>query len=250
MAVPGLMLLAVSVGCTAAPLAGKPCPCDTTSGYTCCETTMTCSTDPAECPPAPCASKPLANPVITSGGMTVPADPDAGTDTAVLFGTPPEQWVSYVYAGTVENNPTLTGTLDGNGFQVHATFASFVDDGTQAFEGIGVTFLGDTCIDGSQLMGMRFDYDGDLIPLLVGVISVGDVSAKYSHGICPLGTKCYGPGASFIPKLGTNPVLLSKLSGGMPQLKLDVGHIVNVQWQIPAPAKLSVDFTIRNVQFY
>lgn len=249
-AAPGLTLLALAVGCTAAPLADKPCPCVADAGYVCCETLMTCMTDLAQCPPAPCASKPLSNPVITSGGTTVPADLDAGTDTAVKFGTAPEQWVSYVYAGAGETNPTLTGTPEGDGFRVHATFASYVDDGTQAFEGVGVTFLGDTCIDGSQLIGMRFDYEGDLTPLHVGLISIGDVSTKYRHGLCPLGTMCYGPAASFIPKLGDNPVLLSQLGGGNPQLKLDAGHIVNVQWQIPAPAKLSLDFTIRNVRFF
>ena len=61
---------------------------------------------------------------------------------------------------------------------------------------------------------------------------------------------CFGPMASFIPTIGTNRVPFNKLMGGLPQTTLDVRHIVNVQWQVPAAGKPSVDFTISNVKFY
>lgn len=246
----GLMWLALAVGCTAAPLDGKPCPCVPDSGYVCCETTLTCMTDLAQCPPGPCASKPLSDLVLTSKGTSVPAAPGAGTDSAVMFGDYPEQWVTYVYAGTVEFNPTLVGTSDGSGFQVHASFQPLADDSTQAFEGIGLTFLGDGCVDGSQLTRLDFDYEGNAEQLQVGVVSVGDVSTAYRNGLCTAGPKCYGPAASFIPNTGTNEVFLDRLSGGMPELRLDRAHIMNVQWQVPASGRLNVDFTIRNVRFF
>ncbi len=254
----GVVLLALANGCTAAPIAGKPCPCVDGSQYTCCETTMKCLADAAACPPPPpaiCESSPLNNTTITYGGVTVPASPDAGTDTAVMFGAGAEQWVSYVYKGTAETrNPSLEVTSDGNGFHVQATFEAFAGDATQAFQGAGLSFVPDMtrtpCIDGSDQTGVQFDFDGNVSQLLMGVVSIDDLSTMFSRGTCTLGMMCFGPMASFIPTIGTNRVPFNKLMGGLPQTTLDVRHIVNVQWQVPAAGKPSVDFTISNVKFY
>jgi hypothetical protein len=251
-------LLALAVGCTAVPLAGKPCPCATDAGYFCCGTTMTCVADRAECPPPPpvvCASSPLDNPLLTYDGATVTAEADAGTDTAVMFGNAPERWVSYIYKGTAETqNPSLEVTPNGSGFHVHASFDAFAGDGTQAFQGAGLSFVPDPtrapCIDGSDQTGVQFDFDGDVSQLLMGVVSIDDLSTMFSRGTCTLGMMCFGPMASFMPMVGTNHVPFTDLRGGRPQPTIDVRHIVNVQWQVPVAGKLTADFTISNVRFY
>ncbi len=238
----GTALLVLAAGCNApAPLAGKSCPCAT--GYFCCESSMTCESDVQKCA---CPTKPLGTQVITTGGTSV----DGGAGAAVIYGAGSDQWISYTYAGTGEPLPTLEATPDGTGFHVTATFNRF-NGGTQTFEGAGLSYLSDSCLDGAPLSGLQFDFDGDLggSQLTVGVVSNNNVSTDYARGTCTAGMMCYGPTAAFNPKIGTNPVPFGDLIGG-PTQTFDRGHIVNVQWQVSAAAQLGADFTISNVQFY
>jgi hypothetical protein len=204
---------------------------------------MTCLNDVAQCPPSPCASKPLTNLLITgSADSTL-------SNGQITFGDASEPWVSYTYAGQGEPLPTLDALADGTGFHVTETFAP-VNGGTLTFAGVGLSFNGDGCIDGSNLTGLQFDFSGELggSQLMVGVVSNNNVSAAYPRGTCTAGIMCYGPTVAFNPVIGSNPVRLAYL-GGQPTLTFDPFHIVNVQWQVSAGADLSAHFTISNVRF-
>jgi hypothetical protein len=159
----------------------------------------------------------------------------------------PEQWVSYTYESDGQPVPTLTMTPDGSGF--HAT-ASVVT----GFAGVGLSFLSDDCIDGTDLTGIRFDFDGDLAGrrLNVGVLAEDNVSTMYDgRGTCTGGrTMCFGPMSSISPTIGTNSVPFQSLTTGMPVPTLSTQRIINVQWELGAAQIADADFTISNVQFY
>ena len=176
---------------------------------------------------------------------------DAGAPQLKFGLDPAQQWVSYPYQG-MEPAPTVDASPDGNGIHVVATFEGLVPT-SLAYEGVGLSFIGAKCVDGSAWTGIRFDFDGDLggRQLEVGVTSSDDLDAKFMHGTCTAGdTKCYGPMIPIDPMSGTNSVLFTDLSGGMPSGTLDVTRIVNVQWQLHAAQNPTADFTITNVTFF
>jgi hypothetical protein len=249
----GSLLLALAIGCTAAPLAGKPCPCAIASGYTCCETLQTCVTDIKQCPPAPCLSAKNSSPIVTGNGLPPPIlEPTDAGKTQLKFGAQPEQWVSYIFAGTPEPDPMVSASTDGNGIEVDVSFNDLVNT-ANAFAGAGLTFVGDHCVDGTALDGVKFDFDGDLggRQLEVGVGSSEDVDAKYPHGTCTAGDmKCYGPTVPINPMTGRNTVWFTDLNNGTPAGTLDTSRIVNVQWQVHAAQSPTAHFTITNVTFF
>jgi hypothetical protein len=248
------MLLALAAGCSSAPLAGKSCPC--AAGYTCCDASMTCLADIAQCvtpPPPPCSSKRPSSLFVTGNGLPPPSHDlsDAGLPE-LKFGAAPEQWVSYSFQGT-EPMPTVEATPDGNGIHVVATFEGHVTSAL-GYEGAGLSFGGVDCIDGTALTGVQFDFDGDLggRQLEVGITSSDDIDVKYLHGTCTAGDmKCYGPTIPMDPTPGTNSVLFTALTtGGAPAATLDTSRIVNVQWELHDAKNPIADFTITNVTFF
>jgi hypothetical protein len=244
----GAMLLALVVGCTAAPLAGKPCPCDTAAGYTCCDATMTCVSDSALCMRARCTPIPSNDQTITRDGGPH-AQSDGGVD-AVQYGASPEQWVSYTYAGDPDHDwATLTLTPQGNGFHV-------VAHATTMYAGVGLSFLSDNqCIDGTDQRGVQFDFLGDTGAHLLkfSVMADDDVSTQFdTRGMCTGGSMmCYGPTKNVTPSMGLNMVAFDDLRSGMPVDRLTQQRIIKVQWEIEATTMPpDADFTISNVAFY
>jgi hypothetical protein len=235
------ILFALAAGCSSAPLAGKPCPCAT--GYKCCTASNMCVADDQQCPR--CTPIKLMSMSITHDGGPHP-QPDGGPD-AVQFGTPPEQWVSYTFQGSSDDQATLTMTPDGIGFHVTATAVT-------AYAGVGLSFLGDDCIDGTDLTGVQFEFDGDLggRRLKVSVVADDDVSTLFDmRGICTGGsTMCFGPTSLVDPTSGPHMVPFQGLAMGMPVDTLSRQHIIKVQWQLDPAVIPTVDFTISNVQFY
>jgi hypothetical protein len=249
-------LLALAAGCSSsAPLAGKPCPCATEHGYTCCDASNMCVTEIAQCaapPPPPCTSVKLMNLVIMHDGG--PHSGDGGPD-AIQFGSEPELWVSYPFEGEGQQVPTIELTPDGNGFRVMASIDLTASDQLNLYAGAGVSFLSPNCIDGSDLTGVQFEFAGDLgaSQLFVGVVADEDVSTTTPdpRATCTGGkNKCFGPNHLVDATPGLHQVPFEILSGGMPVPKLSIGHIVDVQWQLPAVQIPHADFTISNVQFY
>jgi hypothetical protein len=142
---------------------------------------------------------------------------------------------------------------EGNG--VHVTASVVAIGGVPSlYAGAGLSFLGNDCIDASDLTGVRFQLDGDLAQhsLAVGVVSIDDVSTMYDpRGICTGGmTQCYGPTAPVTPSVDPISVTFGSLFSGLPALGVDPRHIINVQWQLGSPTNTVADFTISNVQFY
>ena len=249
-------LLALTAGCpSSAPLADKSCPCATDQGYHCCDASSMCVTNlVTQCmtpPPPPCTSVKLTNKVITHDGG--PHFGDGGVDS-VQFGTEPEAWVSYTFASDRQKTPVVEMTPDGNGIRIMASID--VTASNPLYAGAGVSFLGNDCVDGTDLTGVQFDFAGDLgaSQLLVGVVADEDVSKTTSddpRGTCPGGTNmCFGPMAQVDAALGRYRVDFAMLTGGMPAPQLSAGHIVDVQWQLPPVPIANADFTISNVQFY
>jgi hypothetical protein len=238
-------LLALAAGCSSAPLAGKSCPCATEQGVT--NIVTQCMTPP----PPPCTSVTLTNTVITHDGG--PHLGDGGAADSVQFGTEPEGWVSYTFQSDGQKIPVVEMTPDGNGIRIMASID--VTASNPLYAGAGVSFLGNDCIDGTNLTGVRFEFAGGLgaSQLLVGVIADEDVSKASgdARGTCT-GDKnmCFGPMAHVDATPGMHWVDFEMLTGGNPVLKLNVGHIIDVQWQLPPVPIANADFTISNVQFY
>ncbi len=210
-----------------------------------------CLTDAAQCVRPLCASVKLTSLAITQNGGPHP-QADGGPD-AVQFGTAPEQWVSYTYQGPGQQAPTVTMLPDGNGFHVTASVVA-IGGVPSLYAGAGLSFLGNDCVDGSDLTGVEFQLDGDLAQhsLAVGVVSIDDVSTMYDpRGTCTGGmSKCYGPTAPVAPSVDPIQATFGSLVTGMPTDGLEPRHIVNVQWQLGSPTNTVADFTISNVQFY
>jgi hypothetical protein len=155
------------------------------------------------------------------------------------------------------------------------TFTQSVAD-AQAYEGFGLSYDSSSCIDGSTLTGVQFEFAGDLGEkmLIVAVTSANQVTAADDkiRGACT-GQKatCYGA-SSPRTLVGAGPTMVkvafTELMGGMAGMAntsatggtggldalagttLDVTQIVNVQWMLHASADLGADFTIRDVSFY
>jgi hypothetical protein len=173
------------------------------------------------------------------------------------FGTAEEQWGSYTYADPGQTAPTASVTADGNGIHIQATF---VPESGYTFEGVGLYFSSQSCIDGSRYTGIQFGFAGDLggCSLNVGVTSSADISSQSdpARGACS-GTPstCYGPFAPVQPVPAVR-VPFSAMSGGMPMAQVDPSTITNVNWQLSGPASApdggdcSADITVENVTFY
>jgi hypothetical protein len=241
------MLLALAAGCSSAPIAGKPCECPT--GYVCCGLSQTCMANEAQC--RRCTPVRFASPIMITRDGAPHSNPDGGPD-AVQFGTPPA-WVSYTYPGSADDQATLTLTPDGNGFHVTATVM-------KAYAGVGLSYLGGNdgteCIDGTDLTGVKFDFDGD--PgghvLKLSVAADDDVSTMFDpRGICTGGTMCFGPSYNVHPVSGQNTVPFQLLDMGVPVSSLgslSLLHLIKVQWELDPATNPSADFTISNVQLY
>jgi hypothetical protein len=172
----------------------------------------------------------------------------------VQFGAGAEQWVSYPFESDGQKIPVVEMTPDGNGIRIMASID--VTASNPVYAGAGVSFLGKDCVDGADLTGVQFEFAGALgaSQLLVGVVADDDVSNTTSddpRGTCTGGKNmCFGPMFQVDATPGTHRVDFQMLSGGMPVHELSVGHIVDVQWQLPPVPIANADFTISNVQFY
>jgi hypothetical protein len=250
-------LLALTAGCpSSAPLADKSCPCATEQGYYCCDASSMCVTNLAtQCsmpPPPPCTSHRLMDPIITHDGE--PRPQDGGVD-GVQFGAGTEQWASYTFEGDGQNTPIVKMTSDGNGIRIMASLDLTTSDSSNTYAGAGVSFLGNDCVDATEWTGVQFDFAGDVgaPQLIMGVVAEEDVSTTSGdpRAICTAGkSKCFGPNAYVDATDGMHQVPFDILKGGTPVPKLSVGHIVDVQWQLPGDQIPHADFTISNVQFY
>jgi hypothetical protein len=196
-------------------------------------------------------------------------------DGQAIFGDPPDRWASYTFHGMGENVPIADVIPDRSGFHIAMTFTQSVPD-AQAYEGFGLSYDSSSCIDGSTLTGVKFEFAGDLggKMLIVAVTSANQVTVanNLTRGRCQgQDTTCYGASASR-PFVDAGPTMVqvpfTELSGGMAGTAntsatggtggldalagttLDVTQIVNVQWMLHASANLGADFTIRNVSFY
>jgi hypothetical protein len=241
------VVLALAAGCTAAPLAGKPCGCAT--GYYCCDASNVCVTNLAtQCAAPPrCQPTKLMNPVITQDGGP-DQSPDAGTD-AVQFGVSTEQWGSYTYPVSSSDQAMLTMTPDGDGFRVTAIV-------TSAYAGVGLSFVSvDGCVDGTDYAGVQFEFNGTTAGHVVRFIVMAndDVFQQDDmRGTCTNGSNlCYGPWANVDPTMTPNKVAFDSLHSGFPDEVLDPQHIIKLQWEVQDNGTTSeADFTISNVQFY
>jgi hypothetical protein len=146
-------------------------------------------------------------------------------------------------------------TPDGNGIRIMASLDLPDSDVLNTYAGAGVSFVGSECIDATDWIGVQFEFAGDLgAPrLLVGVVADEDVSTTSGdpRATCTAGkSKCFGPNASVDATAGVHQVAFQTLGGGQPVPKLSVGHLVDIQWELPADQIPNADFTISNVQFY
>jgi len=166
-----------------------------------------------------------------------------------------EQWASYLFAGADQNQPTADLTNDSNGFQVSASFKPS-GSGSTAYEGFGLTFEGDNCVDGSGYTGIAFELSGELGGklLVVGVAAVGNIAqALDGRGTCAGDASvCYGPSLTVSSVSSPVHVAFDDLTGVMPgsAAQLDRTRIIDLQWQINAGADPSAQFTIENATFY
>ena len=182
------------------------------------------------------------------------------------FGPAAETWGSYVYAGSGQTPPTGTVTPDGNGIQIAGGFPPGFT-ASNNYMGLGLYFSSSSCLDASGYQGVKFDFSGDLggCQLGLGASWSGNLASAddATRGACA-GTDatCYGPSADVTSDAlaattdaPTIKVPFTALAGGMPNDKLDPTTLVDVQWQLSAPAGAeaygcTASFTVANVSFY
>ena len=255
---PILLSMLPVMACSYAPLEGKGCPCDMPA-YKCCNDV--CVPQDVTCV---CSSVTLQSPAITTGGVEVV--PDAGTDAntvlsidsrrevQLVFGSEPQQWVSYGFKGADEASPEAEVTDDGNGFHVRAPL-SHTGSSATLFVGFGLTFRSKKCVDGRSYKGVQFDLSGSMLGtgLFVGVTSAGSVSNTDDpdRGTCteraPV-KSCFGSSVLVPPPMPQIQADFNSMGGGM---LLQYDQIVNVQWQVnDGPGVGDADFTVKNVSFY
>ena len=205
-----------------------------------------CPTSVAGCP-----TTPLTNPAITSLGTA------AGTD--LVFGKAPYRWHSYTYAADGQAPPLAVPTADGNGLSVTGGFTPPLTAGN--WQGIGLYLESDHCADVSAYKGVRFDFQGDLggCALAFGSSFSGDTSLSDdpARGTCA-GTEstCFPPQFTVTtPAAGTQATIsvpFTALGSGSPIERFDASSLINVQWQLNAPAsgECAASFTLENVEFY
>ena len=206
----------------------------------------TCPTTAASCP-----TTNLTDPAITTFGTTLNGD--------LVFGKAPYLWHSYAYAADGQTEPVATPTADGNGLAVTGGFTPPLAGGN--WEGVGLYLDSDHCADVSSYTGVRFDFQGDLggCALAFGASFSGDtaVSDDPGRGTCT-GTlsTCYPPQFTLAtPAANTQTsveVPFASLGSGSPVARLDATTLINVQWQLNAPAsgQCAASFTLENVAFY
>jgi len=204
-----------------------------------------------------CPKVALSSSSITSAGAT--------SGDTLLFGSPPYQWQSYTYGSNGQAAPTATLTSDGTGIAIAGTFVPPV---SQNWMGAGLYFNGTSCIDGSTLTGVKFDFSGGLgdCTLAVGANFSGDSTSTDApgRGTCPFSSdsNCYPPMVVVTPPLAldggaagttTFKVPFASMVSGSPTPKVDPSTILTVQWQLNARSGgpgCSARFTVENVAFY
>jgi hypothetical protein len=195
-------------------------------------------------PAAVCPKVVLGSPVITTAGVQ-------GTET-LIFGTGNDVWEAFGYAAPGQTFPMGDVTPDGTGMEIGISFSPPINGN---WAGVGLSFDGTSCIDASAYTGVQFDLGGDLGGCQLAVGTSFSADSSYLDG--PRGgcsgtdSTCYGPFASVVPS-ATVQVPFSAMSGGSPVSKPDPSTIVDVVWQLSAPASGScaADFTVSNVSFY
>ncbi len=207
-----------------------------------------CATDAA----VVCSELVLSSPAITTMGAS-------GTE-GPTFGSGATEWQSYTYAAPGQALPTATLTPDGAGLHITGGFAPPVNGN---WEGAGLFFTGQSCVDASMYTGVQFDFAGNLggCAVAFGASFSGDLSHADDpqRGSCPgTDSTCYGPLATVVPAATTTTTIkvpFTALTAGSPIAKLDPSTIVDVEWQLSAPTgtgggSCAADFTVENVAFY
>jgi len=199
-----------------------------------------------------CPQVVLPAPIVTTMGKM--------TTSGLQFGSGAATWGSYTYAGPGQNAPVGVVTADGNGIEITGSFKGPVDPSGD-YMGLGLYFVGTSCVNAASYTGVKFDFSGDLggCGLALGASFSGDLTpaANPGRGTCTA-ANCYGPSASVVPMVGTATIMVpfSSLAGGMPVALLDPSTLVTVQWQLTSSAATGGDgtcsaaFTVANVSFY
>jgi hypothetical protein len=200
-----------------------------------------------------CSKLTLPSPAITTLGTS--------SGSSMTFGSAPYSWISYAYAASGQTPPTATVTPDGSGIHI---VGGFVPPVTANWVGVGIYFVGSSCIDGSGYTGVKFDFSGNLdgCALAFGSNFSGDASQQDdpARGACAFSNSiCYPP--QFVVSTPsesdagptTIKVPFTSLGGGNPIPTFDKTSIITVQWQLnglSGGSGCSADFTVENVAFY
>jgi hypothetical protein len=183
----------------------------------------------------------------------------ASGTAGLTFGSGATEWQSYTYAAPGQALPTATLTPDGAGLHITGGFAPPLNGN---WEGAGLFFGGQSCVDASMYTGVQFDFAGNLggCAIAFGASFSGDLThTDAPRGSCPgTDSNCYGPLATVVPAATTTTTIkvpFTALTAGSPIAKLDPSTLVDVEWQLSAPTgpdggSCAADFTVSNVAFY
>jgi hypothetical protein len=198
-----------------------------------------------------------SSPLITTLGTT--------TTGGLTFGSPPDHWTSYTYGSKGQHAPAISPTPDGTGITIASSFVAPV---TQNWMGVGLSFDGSSCLDGSAFTGVQFDFSGELgdctLALAANFSANATTTDAPGRGSCPYNQylACYPPTTMVTPPSPmdageTGPttfkVPFTSLGGGSPTPRLDPATILSLQWQLNARSGgpgCTARFTVANVAFY
>jgi hypothetical protein len=176
---------------------------------------------------APASSCPTVTPpfpeITSSSNLALSSDD-------ILFGDPTSLWNTYAPGGQV--NPTVslapsTGALTISG-------SATAEAGTALF-GLGLNFVGTSCLNASAYTGVSFTVTGDLggCALQFSVIYAEDQTPALDtdRGECTASV-CYPSFTSV--STGAVTVPFTTPTGGMPQVAVDSTAITALQWGLYA----------------
>jgi hypothetical protein len=169
-----------------------------------------------------------------------------------VYGTAPNQWDAYAFAGPGQTAPSFTPmdtALSISGSLHAATPTSYI--------GLGLSFDGAGCVNAGNYGGITFNVSGSLgtCSLVLAAIVSEDESASKDpcRGTCAGATNCTAP-TQPVTHTGMFTAVFMSFVGGSPVYAADTTQLIGFQWRLEPGAEdaggdCSADIQISDIQF-
>jgi hypothetical protein len=195
-------------------------------------------------------------PARTPGTLTIVGSTYSAKGSAIAYGTAPDLWNVYGFAGPGQVAPSVTPT--GGALAVSANLVRPTTG--QGWAGVGVSIDGPKCIDETNYArGIQFTLAGDLggcLLYLDAITSLDEsVASDPCRGACLGGADaCVAPSVQ-ISQFGMMTIPNASFDGGRPIRPADTKVLIGFRWRLQTPdtdagTGCTANITISNVQFF